>query len=54
MAKKKCPLYVVHGGREIHRNGKPFITIRREGTMSPTAADSVTHRIAALLNKKCR
>ena len=47
--------YTVEPGRQIHMNGKPFISIGREGDprdMSPHATDRLTHQIAAWLNRK--
>ena len=42
--------FTVETGREIHFDGKPFISISREGSTRPVAADEVTHIIAAALN----
>lgn len=52
--KQQCKLYSYGGGREIHKNGKPFIGITREGDTRPVVADRVAHRIVALLNKSCK
>ena len=52
--------YTVEAGRQIYRDGKPFVSIHREGLggpteedrgPSPTEADELTHVIAALLNR---
>jgi len=57
--------FTVEAGRQIYRDGKPFISIHREGDgpqrgpggtgnepgATPTEADELTHIIAALLNR---
>jgi len=43
--------YTVEAGRQIYRNGEPFISIGREGNTIPADADDATHQIAAELNR---
>ncbi len=43
--------YTVEPGRNIYHNGKPFISINREGETKPWEADDVTRAICVLLNK---
>jgi hypothetical protein len=57
--------FTVEAGRQIYRDGQPFISIRREGDgpqrgpagtdnepgATPTEADELTHIIAVLLNR---
>jgi hypothetical protein len=47
----KAPRFTVEAGRSICHDGKPFISIVREGDTRPTNADKVTHLIAKSLNK---
>lgn len=42
--------FTVEAGRQIYRDGKPFISIGREGDTPPVVADEMTHAIATLLN----
>jgi hypothetical protein len=42
--------FTVTAGRQILRDGEPFIGINREGYTSPTDADEITHVICDLLN----
>lgn len=51
MAKKpkKTCAYTVEPGRQIYHNGKPFISVGREGDTRPVDADRMTHRIARML-----
>jgi hypothetical protein len=44
--------FTVDAGRQVLRDGKPFIGIRREGNTYLATADEVTHVIADCLNKK--
>lgn len=44
--------FTVVAGRQIYRDGKPFISIGREGDTIPTAADEACHLIAAYLQRK--
>jgi hypothetical protein len=46
--------YTVEPGRNIYRNGIPFIYIQKAGETSPTEADMITHVIAELLNANGR
>jgi hypothetical protein len=43
--------YEVKAGRQIYHQGKPFISINKEGDTRPVEADTITHTIAMLLNK---
>lgn len=43
--------YSVAAGRQIYRNGRPFISVMKLGSTSPTVADDLTREIAFLLNK---
>lgn len=47
---KKKSRFTVEAGRQIYRDGKPFISINREGNTQPTEADTVTNRVATFLN----
>jgi hypothetical protein len=42
--------YTVEPGRQIYCDGRPFISIGREGSTRPTEADAVCHVIADMLN----
>lgn len=42
--------FTVEAGRQIYREGVPFISICREGITSACEADEITRIIAALLN----
>jgi hypothetical protein len=42
--------FTVEAGRQIYREGVPFISIHREGETSPCEADEIMRIIAALLN----
>lgn len=44
-------VYIVEPGRQIYCDGKPFISIGRQGDTMPAVADEVTHVIADLLNQ---
>lgn len=44
------PQFTVEAGRQILRDGRPFLSVRREGDTRPIEADEVTHQIAALLS----
>lgn len=44
--------YTVEPGRNIYRDGKPFVCIDKQGDTKPTEADSLTHIICFLLNKE--
>ena len=46
--------YTVVAGRQIYRDGAPFISIGREGATSPTEADAMVHTVARFLNKAKR
>ena len=49
-----CPTrFTVEPGRQIFADGHPFISIGREGGSMPTDVDTITHKIAAMLNSKC-
>lgn len=49
-----CPVrFTVEPGRQIHADGRPFIGVTREGGSMPTDIDTLTHKIAAMLNSKC-
>ncbi len=50
-----CPVrFTVEPGRHIHADGREFLSISREGSSSsPTDIDTLTHKIAAMLNSKC-
>jgi len=57
---KAAKRFTVEAGRQIYCDGRPFISIHREGLGGPTAddvgpspteADELTHIIAALLNR---
>jgi hypothetical protein len=50
---KKCPKYTVGAGRQILRDGKPFISVSRDADARPVDADQATRKIAALFNKAC-
>lgn len=43
--------YTVEAGRQIYRDGMPFLSIAREGTTAPHEADAFTHAVAWLLNR---
>jgi hypothetical protein len=43
-------ILTVEPGREIHKDGVPFIRIVREGADMPADIDDVTHTIATLLS----
>jgi hypothetical protein len=43
-------VFTVDAGRQILRNGEPFIAITREGRTKPVTADQATHAIADCLN----
>lgn len=43
--------YTVEPGRNIYRDGEPFISIHKTGSTAPVTADEVTHVIAAALNQ---
>ncbi len=43
--------FTVKAGRQIYFGDEPFVSIGREGSTSPTAADKVAHLIAKCLNK---
>jgi hypothetical protein len=47
---KKCA-YTVEPGRQIYHHGKPFISVGREGSTPPWAADTATRTIVRLLCK---
>jgi hypothetical protein len=49
MAKK--PRYTVEPGRQIYRDGQPFISVGRECRDMPADIDETTHIICALLNR---
>lgn len=51
MASKRGPRYTVEAGRQIYRDGEPFISIGREGHTDPSNADDVTYFVMAWLNK---
>jgi len=42
--------YTIEPGRQIHKNGKPFLSIRREGDTSNSLADTMTRFIVDLFN----
>jgi hypothetical protein len=42
--------YTVEAGRQILKDGAPFIGINRQGDTHPSDADEVTHIIADCLN----
>lgn len=42
--------YTLEPGRQIFRDGKPFISINREGRTQPADADDCAHAILRLLN----
>ena len=44
-------VYGLECGRNITRNGKPFIAIQRNGDTHPCDADEIAHKIVDLLNK---
>jgi len=44
-------VYTVEPGRNIYRDGQPFITIGKAGSTAPVVADEVTHVIASALNQ---
>jgi len=49
-----CPTrFTVEPGRQIYADGRPFISVVREGSSMPTDVDTITHKIAAMLNSKC-
>lgn len=43
--------FTYEGGRQIYYNGRPFISIGREGNTPPAAADEVCKVIVRALNK---
>ena len=43
--------YTIEPGRNIYRNGKPFIAIMRCGETAPWEADDAARAITALLEK---
>ena len=43
--------YTVEAGRQIYCDGRPFVSIGREGDTQPTTADALTHFVALLLNE---
>lgn len=43
--------FTVVAGREIHLDGRPFISVGREGDTRPYVADQAAHLIVRLLNR---
>lgn len=43
------PKYTVEPGRQIYRNGRPFISINREGETEPAEADKMARQLCAML-----
>lgn len=43
--------YTVEPGRNIYRNGKPFIAIQRCGDTTPVDSDEACHWICGLMNE---
>ena len=46
------PVYTVEPGRNIYRNGEPFIKIDKTGQTFPFEADMITRQICGLLNAR--
>jgi hypothetical protein len=44
--------YTVAAGRQIYLDGKPFVSVGREGDANPSDADEITHILASCLNRK--
>ena len=44
--------YTVEAGRQIFKDGEPFISINKEGSTSPTETDDITRQIAKALNRR--
>lgn len=50
-----CPVrFTVEPGRAIYADGTPFISVHRDGSTMPSDVDTITHKIAEMLNSKCR
>jgi hypothetical protein len=47
--KRACIFTAPYGSRSIWRNGKPFISIQRDGDTPPVHADDVSRKILRLL-----
>lgn len=43
--------FTVSAGRQIYCDGRPFISVGREGETRPTTADALTHKFARDLNR---
>jgi hypothetical protein len=43
--------YTVEAGRQIYRNGQPFVGVTREGSTIPADADAATNAMADALNQ---
>ena len=54
MATRVRRRFTVEPGREIFRDGEPFVAILRRDTARPTEADKIARELAAMLNKKRR
>jgi hypothetical protein len=46
--------FTYEGGRTIYHNGKPFISIQRDGETAPVVADATARLIVALLNRSAK
>lgn len=44
--------FTVEAGRQVYRDGKPYLSVGREGDTLPTSADEATHLLAACLQRK--
>ena len=43
--------FTVSAGRQINCDGRPFISVTRDGDTRPTTADALTHKFARDLNR---
>jgi len=50
-ARRQVPVYTVEPGRNVYRNGQPFVSVGREGGTIPADADEVAHALADALNQ---
>lgn len=53
-ARTSAKPFTYEGGRTIYHNGKPFISVAREGDTAPVVADSTARLIVALLNRSAK
>ncbi len=46
--------FTLEAGRQIYRDGKPFMSVGREGDTAPHVADQFARHIVVMLNKSGR